>query len=148
MWALQGVAIPTLVGLYTNNNNGSSVLMITHVGAPLGTFKALNLTQRRTLLSHLVRLHRTGIQHNDIEPRNVMLSPSSAPVIIDFDNASLDHICQGNSCTELLEVAQRLGLDLAEELLRSEPTPNSPTLVAILVSFYYLVIRFVWVLFN
>ncbi|KAJ7077074.1 hypothetical protein C8R44DRAFT_826482 [Mycena epipterygia] len=145
MWALQGAAIPTLVGLYTNyNSNGSSVLILSHVGAPLGTFEALSPTQRRTLLSHLVCLHRIGIQHNDIEPRNVMLSPSSTPVIIDFDNASLDHICQGKSCTELLEVAQRLGLDLADELLRSEPTtPTSSTLVAILVSFYFLVIRFV-----
>ncbi|KAJ7499371.1 hypothetical protein FB451DRAFT_1385070 [Mycena latifolia] len=144
MRALQGAAIPTLVGLYTNNSNGSSVLILSHVGAPLGTFKALSLTQRRTLLSHLVRLHRTGIQHNDIEPRNVMLSPFSAPVIIDFDDASLDHVCQGKSCTELLEVAQRLGLDLADELLRLEPTtPTSPTVVAILISFYCLVMRFV-----
>ncbi|KAJ7757173.1 hypothetical protein B0H14DRAFT_408197 [Mycena olivaceomarginata] len=142
MWALQGAAIPTLVGLYTKNNNGSSVLILSHVGAPLETFEALSVTQRRTLLSHLVRLHRTGIQHNDIEPRNVTLSPSSAPVIIDFDNASLDHVCQGKSCTELLEVAQRLGLDLADELLSSESmTPTS--LVAILVSFYHLVIRYI-----
>ncbi|KAF7371519.1 Proteophosphoglycan ppg4 [Mycena venus] len=145
MWALQGVAIPTLVGLYTNNNNGSSVLILSHAGAPLGTFEALTLAQRRTLLSHIVCLHQTGIQHNDIEPRNIMLSPSSAPVIIDFDHASLDHICQGKSCTELLEVAQRLGLDLADELGRSKPTtPTSPTLVAILASLYFLVIRFVW----
>ncbi|KAF7372411.1 Proteophosphoglycan ppg4 [Mycena venus] len=145
MWAFQGVAIPTLVGLYTNNNNGSSVLILSHAGAPLGTFEALTLAQRRTLLSHIVCLHQTGIQHNDIEPRNVMLSPSSAPVIIDFDHASLDHICQGKSCTELLEVAQRLGLNLADELGRSKPTtPISPTLVAILASLYFLVIRFVW----
>ncbi|KAJ6481809.1 hypothetical protein C8R45DRAFT_1150850 [Mycena sanguinolenta] len=96
MHALQGSAIPTLVGLY-NDNNGNAVLVVSDVGAPVDTFKALSLIQRRTLLSHLVSLHRTGIYHNDFEPRNVMLSPSSSPVIIDFDDARLDHVCKGTS---------------------------------------------------
>ncbi|KAK6968911.1 Proteophosphoglycan ppg4 [Favolaschia claudopus] len=116
---MQRGTIPTLIGLYTNTSNGSLVLITSHVGAPLVTFSSLTLKQRRTLFSRLLGLHRAGIQHNDFEPRNITISScSSSPVILDFDNATLYHDCQGESCIELLEAARRLGLDPEEELHR------------------------------
>ncbi|KAK6985124.1 hypothetical protein R3P38DRAFT_3230784 [Favolaschia claudopus] len=57
-----------------------------------------------------------GVQHNDVEPRNVLLSPSKGPVIIDFDNTSLDHHCTGQYCDELSKLAYCLGLNLDAEL--------------------------------
>ncbi|KAF8205812.1 hypothetical protein K438DRAFT_523940 [Mycena galopus ATCC 62051] len=44
--ALQGCAIPNLVGLYTNQSDGSPVLIISHAGKPLETFAALSLDNR------------------------------------------------------------------------------------------------------
>jgi serine/threonine protein kinase len=75
---------------------------------------ALTNPLRRRLLRNLIRLHQIGIQHNDMEPRNVTTSPGSGPVIIDFDNARLDHACKGDSCEELCQVAKDLELDLGK----------------------------------
>jgi tRNA A-37 threonylcarbamoyl transferase component Bud32 len=71
---------------------------------------------RLTHLHRLVRLHKSGVQHNDLEPRNVTQS-SSGPLIIDFDRASLDHNCPGALCKELQQVAQALDLDPGERYL-------------------------------
>lgn len=65
-------------------------------------------------MSHLIRIHNAGVQHNDLEPRNVVVSQSLGPIIIDFDSASLDHRCEGPSCRELRELAGRLGIDLGQ----------------------------------
>lgn len=77
----------------------------------LSPSSALTLT-RHTLLSRLVRIHQAGVEHLDVEPRNVVLSKSRGPVVVNFDGASLDHCCGGLSCRELREVARRLGIDL------------------------------------
>lgn len=63
-------------------------------------------------MSHLIRIHQTGIQHNDFEPRNVVWSKSSGPTIIDFDNASVHFSCKGNMCDELVRAAQWLELNI------------------------------------
>ena len=65
-------------------------------------------------MSYLIRIHQKGVQHNDLEPRNVVISQSSGPSIIDFDNATIHHSCMGYKCVELIETAQRLGLDIGE----------------------------------
>jgi serine/threonine protein kinase len=62
----------------------------------------------------VARLHEAGVLHNDLEPRNVVISERSGPRIIDFDNATLNHTCGGISCEELAELARNLSLDLGE----------------------------------
>ncbi|KAK6966559.1 hypothetical protein R3P38DRAFT_2816049 [Favolaschia claudopus] len=114
--SLQGIAIPILFALYLNENDGSSVLIISHGGTPLQDFDTLTPADRHALMSHLIRIHRAGVQHNDVESRNVFLSPSKDPVIIDFDNASLHHHCTGQYCDELPKLAYCLGLNLDAEL--------------------------------
>lgn len=69
------------------------------------------IKSRRILFARLVRLHQSGVVHNDIEPRNVTQSETMGPLIIDFDEASFDHVCTGESCKELCRVAQVLQLD-------------------------------------
>lgn len=71
----------------------------------------LNDSDRKILLSHLIRIHRAGVKHNGFEPRNVVMSESGEPKIIDFDNSS-HSICTGLKCIELVEVARWLNLDL------------------------------------
>jgi hypothetical protein len=44
--SLQGVAIPILFGLYSNQNDGSSVLIMSHGGTPLQDFDVLSAADR------------------------------------------------------------------------------------------------------
>ncbi|KAF7328197.1 RIO-like kinase [Mycena venus] len=118
--ALQGVVIPSLFGMYRNLSDGSSMLVTSYAGVTLKDFDTLYLKDRQTLLLRVVRLHQAGVLHNDLEPRNVVLSERSGPRIIDFDNATLDHTCARLSCKELCELAHCLGLDLGAELSRAE----------------------------
>ncbi|KAJ7120385.1 hypothetical protein C8R44DRAFT_853572 [Mycena epipterygia] len=129
--ALQGVVIPSLFGMYRNPSDGSSMLVTSYTGVTLKDFDTLCLKDRQTLLLRVVRLHQTGVLHNDLEPRNVVFSEYSGPRIIDFDNATLDHTCAGLSCKELCELAHCLGLDLGVELSRAEL--SRPTLSWLLI---------------
>ncbi|KAJ7432460.1 hypothetical protein B0H11DRAFT_2126163, partial [Mycena galericulata] len=134
--ALQGVAIPSLFGLYRNLTDGSTILIISYAGVELENFDTLCLKDRKILLSHLVRLHQAGVQHNDLEARNVTVSDSRrsgsvGPRIIDLDNAKLGHVCPGLTCGELLELARCLGLDLGAELSRSTRSSSSIPFLAI-----------------
>jgi serine/threonine protein kinase len=129
MRSIQGAAIPNIIGMFGTKDGRNTVLIMSYAGKALKAFSELELHDkcnptlpsrckltvilRLTLFHRLVRLHKTGVQHNDLEPRNVTKS-SSGPFIIDFDRASLDHNCPGASCKELLQVAQALDLDLGE----------------------------------
>ncbi|KAJ6528599.1 hypothetical protein B0H19DRAFT_1243083 [Mycena capillaripes] len=143
---LQGTSIPTLFGLYWNHNDSSSVLITSHGGTPLRDFDTLTLVERHTLMSHLIRIHNAGVQHNDLEPRNVVVSQSLGPIIIDFDSASLDHRCEGPSCRELRELAGCLGIDPGVELSTTERVTSVSTdvVTVALVSFLVVWIMSVW----
>lgn len=45
----------------------------------------------------LIAIHNAGVQHNDIEPRNIVVK-DGVPRIIDFEDAS-DHDCR---CTTVI----------------------------------------------
>ncbi|KAJ7734517.1 hypothetical protein DFH07DRAFT_988971, partial [Mycena maculata] len=109
MRELQGTVIPTLMGMLTSRDGKNTVLIMSHGGEALSTFSDLRPYEKLILFHRLIRLHKTGVQHNDLEPRNVTRS-SSGPLIIDFDHASLGHNCPGASCQELLQVAEALEL--------------------------------------
>ncbi|KAJ7852929.1 hypothetical protein B0H14DRAFT_2759224 [Mycena olivaceomarginata] len=127
MRALQGVAIPKMTGMFTTEDGRNTVLMMSYAGKALREFSELEPRDKLLLFHRLVRLHQTGVQHNDFEPRNVTKS-SSGPLIIDFDRASLDHNCAGASCKELLQAAQALDLDPAE--IECEPLTMYNTMAA------------------
>ncbi|KAJ6468729.1 hypothetical protein C8R45DRAFT_937932 [Mycena sanguinolenta] len=106
---LQGVVIPKLIGLYMTMDNKSTVLMMSYTGQALREFTELELSERRLLFRRLILLHRNGIRHNDLEPRNITKS-------------------RGASCDELLDVAEALDLDLAAELATFQETvPERPS---------------------
>ncbi|KAJ7091619.1 hypothetical protein C8R44DRAFT_891440 [Mycena epipterygia] len=87
MRTLQGAAIPTVIGMFITKDGKNTVLMMSYAGKALRAFSELEPRDKLTLFHRLVRLHKTGVQHNDLEPRNVAQSPSG-PLIIDFDRAS------------------------------------------------------------
>ncbi|KAF8189254.1 hypothetical protein K438DRAFT_958726 [Mycena galopus ATCC 62051] len=140
MRAFQGAAIPKVIGMFETKNGGNTVLMMSYAGKALKTFSELEPRDKFTLFHRLVRLHKTGVQHNDLEPRNVT-KLSSGPLIIDFDRASLDHSCSGASCKELLQVAQALDLDPAAEMeALEEETVTSSTVYSVIATLGFAVV--------
>ncbi|KAJ6521743.1 hypothetical protein B0H19DRAFT_684871 [Mycena capillaripes] len=97
-------------------------------------------------MSHLIRIRNAGVQHNDLEPRNVVVSQSLGPIIIDFDSASLDHCCEGPSCRELRELAGCLGIDPGVELSTTERVTfvSTDVVTVAVVSFLVMWIMSVW----
>ncbi|KAJ7826124.1 hypothetical protein B0H14DRAFT_2596036 [Mycena olivaceomarginata] len=71
MRTLQGTAIPTVMGMFTTKDGKNTVLMMSHAGKALRTFSDLKPSEKLMLFHRLVRLHKAGVQHNDLEPRNV-----------------------------------------------------------------------------
>ena len=55
---------------------------------------------RRILMSHITRIHQCGVSHEDLEPRNVLVSNSGRLSIIDFEHSERSHVC-GERCAEL-----------------------------------------------
>ncbi|KAJ6521887.1 hypothetical protein B0H19DRAFT_1086335 [Mycena capillaripes] len=100
--------------MYRNLDDGSSILVTSYVRATLKDFSTLCLKDRQTLYLRVVRLRQAGVLHNDLEPRNIVLSKRSGPRIIDFDIATLilDHTRGGISGKELCELSHRLVLDV------------------------------------
>ncbi|KAJ7717777.1 hypothetical protein B0H16DRAFT_1610204 [Mycena metata] len=94
----------------------NTVLMIRYAGNALNDFSELDARAKRTLFHRLVRLHRSGVQQNDLEPRNVVIaakssaSLASGPVIIDFDRAELDHDCPARRARSSSKLRRILGL--------------------------------------
>ncbi|KAJ7189300.1 hypothetical protein GGX14DRAFT_485270 [Mycena pura] len=138
--SLQGESIPRFLGI--SEEKDKTVLLTSHVGKSLRDFGELQAAQKRRLLQRLIRLHENGIQHNDLEPRNVTYSQTLGPVIIDFDRASLDHQCTGSSCAELL------GLDLPAELSGMEQDPETRFIFRILSDIVNSLIQFLCSLFR
>jgi hypothetical protein len=56
------------------------------------------------LFENLVKLHKNGVHHRNVDPCNVILK-TEHPVIINFSHVQLDHKCPGRAtCEELLGV--------------------------------------------
>ncbi|KAJ6459533.1 hypothetical protein C8R45DRAFT_1109404 [Mycena sanguinolenta] len=137
MHSLQGAAIPKVMGMYTSKDGKNTVLMMSYAGRALGAFSELQSSDKYRLFRRLVQVHNAGVQHNDLEPRNVTMS-SSGPLIIDFDCASLNHKCPGASCQELLEVARSLNLDPSTEM-EEEKAETLPTAFCVVAALFPVV---------
>ncbi|KAF7372396.1 RIO-like kinase [Mycena venus] len=135
--------------MYRNLDDGSSILVTSYAGETLRDFNMLCFKDRQTRLMRVVRLHEAGVLHNDLEPRNVVISKRSGPRIIDFDNATLNHTCGGISCEELAELAHHLSLDLGAELSRAEvPQPSQPWFWILFSCLFFFVVYMVILSFD
>jgi serine/threonine protein kinase len=66
-------------------------------------------------------MHRLGVEHRDLEPRNVLRKQGSYIFkIIDFGFSDVDHTCPGwRECGELKELWRRLQLDMVNVQFKS-----------------------------
>jgi hypothetical protein len=107
--SLQGTHIPLVIGLFSLSL--SHLLVLSAVPAsPLRTFHDLIPSQKADLLAVVELIHRHGISHGDLEPRNVMLTVSGRIYLVDFGLSTV-HACTGN-CEELDELRTQLNLHL------------------------------------
>ncbi|GAA6054103.1 hypothetical protein JCM3770_006174 [Rhodotorula araucariae] len=94
--------------------DGRPMLLMPFAGEALEDWSSLTKEQRVALVVALMRLHQIGhIQHNDIAPRNVVVStaPGAQPRIIDFTSAAPGHeCCSGSNCHEVNMLIHELHL--------------------------------------
>ena len=68
-------------------------------------------TGREQIYNAALALHNVGIEHNDLEPRNILLDQCGDIHIIDFHLSTAGHHCGGLiECLELQLLAERLGM--------------------------------------
>ncbi|KAJ6602561.1 hypothetical protein DFH09DRAFT_1354879 [Mycena vulgaris] len=78
--------------------------------ASAGGWAEVPWPELRLLFRTLLAIHRAGIEHCDITPRNVLLRPSGGASVADFGEAQLNHRCvEGWNCPELLQFRRELG---------------------------------------
>jgi hypothetical protein len=125
LYALQGSVIPTCLGLYEVEHLGH-LLLLEDCGRSINSFDELTMVQRfvschlnitlplpthrKTLANHLSSIHRSGVCHNDIAPRNVVLSGSKRISIVDFELSNSEHTCSPSLCNELTDIRHVLGI--------------------------------------
>jgi len=113
LYALQGSVIPTCLGLYEVEQLGH-LLLLEDCGRSINSFDELTMVQRKTLAGHLSSIHRHGVCHNDVAPRNVVLSGLKHISIIDFELSNSEHACSPSLCNELTYIRHALGIESEE----------------------------------
>ncbi|KDQ12716.1 hypothetical protein BOTBODRAFT_188988 [Botryobasidium botryosum FD-172 SS1] len=106
--SLQGTVVPMHYGVFSGDRR--VVLLMAYAGMTLDSFGGLEPETKKTILDHLILLHRHGVQHNDVWPENVTVGPDGRPHIIDLSHAEV-HTCPGaNKCHEIIGAARMLKL--------------------------------------
>ncbi|TDL26899.1 hypothetical protein BD410DRAFT_894832 [Rickenella mellea] len=101
---------PRCYGVFQSENR-STVLVMDDLGDALKFFESCSKAQKSALLDEAISIHESGVYHNDIEPRNVVVDKGGNVHIIDFHLARSDHKCAGAAdCWELKDLANELGL--------------------------------------
>jgi serine/threonine protein kinase len=131
---LQGQVIPVCYGLFFIRPT-CAILLTQDCGESLESFSILSALQRHEtvhlfifnlkgthfitelrfrnqLKSHLWAIHCLGVMHNDIEPRNVVMSNSNLRVI-DLGVAEDGHCCgDGTKCSDWLNMVEYIDADV------------------------------------
>jgi len=71
------------------------------------------ILRRHNLYKALQSVHTVGIQHCDLEPRNVLRDEEGTVRLVDFAIAE-SHSCLGEQCPELFHLRSDLGLAMTE----------------------------------
>ncbi|KZV95852.1 hypothetical protein EXIGLDRAFT_734341 [Exidia glandulosa HHB12029] len=103
-----GDIVPEAYGVFGFADWDGGYLVQAWCGTALEDFDSLSGSDKEKLMSMFKTLHRQGIEHGDVEPRNVVRDPSSGKLtIIDLAMANVQHRCS-DSCEELESLASRL----------------------------------------
>ncbi|KZT07522.1 uncharacterized protein LAESUDRAFT_758531 [Laetiporus sulphureus 93-53] len=100
---------PRCFGLY-EDSTGTTVLVLEYCGTALTDYD-LDLTTREAIYHQVAELHKAGIVHEDLSPRNILLQENSAVRIVDFETFWSGHVCPGPRCFELKILRSKLELD-------------------------------------
>ncbi|KAJ7164704.1 hypothetical protein C8R43DRAFT_988090 [Mycena crocata] len=68
---------------------------------------------RHELFDKALNMHKVGICHHDLEPRNILVDDDKHVHIVDFHVSSYNHVCR-DPCDELVTLAKKIGLDNSE----------------------------------
>ncbi|KAI9810641.1 MAG: hypothetical protein M1826_003496 [Phylliscum demangeonii] len=104
---------------YFEDPQDRRALVTEYVGPTLESFDQLTENSKTDLLRKVRRLHRAGLSHNDLEPRNIT-SGVKGIKIIDYSHSSRHTCkCRTRNCEEVKYLAMQLGL------FPSSPSPPS-----------------------
>ncbi|EGO04146.1 hypothetical protein SERLA73DRAFT_173563 [Serpula lacrymans var. lacrymans S7.3] len=96
---MQGSSIPQCYGLFECLGS-SYILVLSHCGDPLEAFSTLHKADKLQLMNILINIHKRGVIHNDVEPRNVVRGRQRNQLsLIDFGLSEV-HKC-GRFCDEI-----------------------------------------------
>ncbi|KAJ7656238.1 hypothetical protein DFH06DRAFT_1132210 [Mycena polygramma] len=103
--------IPRLLGLYSCPVEGWGGLLLEHGGTPLGNWEweTTDKAVKKTIFEAVQSIHRAGILHGDLAPRNVVVDGAGRVLILDFGFAEKHH-CVPEECHELKDLFTELEL--------------------------------------
>ncbi|KDQ15078.1 hypothetical protein BOTBODRAFT_301466 [Botryobasidium botryosum FD-172 SS1] len=104
--SLCGTVLPSYFGVF--QGEGRTALLVAYAGTPIKSFDSLGESARQDILNHIASLHRLGVSHNDLAPRNILAGPDGRYTIIDLGVAAL-HTCS-DGCYEMTEMRKLLGV--------------------------------------
>ncbi|KDQ07947.1 hypothetical protein BOTBODRAFT_589430 [Botryobasidium botryosum FD-172 SS1] len=105
---LQGSVVPRHYGVFSGDRR--VVLVTAYARKSLDSFEGLDVETKKTILDHIITLHRNGVRHGDVGPDNITMGSDGHPRVIDFSHASA-HICPGvDKCQEIIATARMLGI--------------------------------------
>jgi RIO-like serine/threonine protein kinase len=119
---LQGSAIPRYFGLFNVQSLGL-LLLLEDCGQSIRAFDELSNRQRAALIDHMFTIHKYGICHGDLEPRNIVVSPAGKMTVIDFEMSDQTHCCEDKKCMELDDLRNILQVDV-ERSVTTKTTGN------------------------
>jgi tRNA A-37 threonylcarbamoyl transferase component Bud32 len=74
------------------------------------------LNSRLAIWRLMCSLHKHGIQHNDVAPRNFVRDHDGRVRVVDFEMSELDHVCKGTKgCEELNHLWQDLCMERLDQ---------------------------------
>ncbi|KAJ7173339.1 hypothetical protein C8R46DRAFT_1082510 [Mycena filopes] len=121
--------VPKIFGLFDDLEGGTVVLVMSPCGDclwklrpnPKDTKVTLSPEQRAQFIAILQDIHRAGVQHHDIRPQNLMLTPSGEPIIVDFDRSTFDPSA-GRKRREVERLTDLFEGSYHDPTMRSPPT--------------------------
>ncbi|KAK7029113.1 hypothetical protein R3P38DRAFT_2524878, partial [Favolaschia claudopus] len=99
--------VPKYFGVFGPVECAWAALIVQDAGVPV-SWDSLDPDERNSVFKIALNIHRAGVHHGDLAPRNVVRDHNEGSIaIIDFGHASLKHTCHDH-CAELLSLQQDL----------------------------------------
>ncbi|KAJ6591502.1 hypothetical protein DFH09DRAFT_176674 [Mycena vulgaris] len=105
--------VPKSFGVFGPSDKAWAALVIEDKGTPLASdahWADLPLSDREAIYMAAADIHAAGVQHGDLEARNIVRDEEGRLSILDFGHATVNHACERGVCGELSDLRQNLGL--------------------------------------